>query len=90
MTPDIINGLFEAAGAAFCFLSVRRLHRDKLVRGVSWPGASFFAAWGWWNLAFYPAVGCWWSFLGAGLLAATNSLWLVQLIYYTRRERRAS
>lgn len=86
MTGDLVNGLFETLGGFFVLLSVRRLHRDKIVRGVSWVHVAFFAAWGYWNLAYYPSLGQWFSFAGGVGVVAINTAWLAQLIYYSRRD----
>lgn len=85
VTPDLFNGLFEITGGLFILLSIRKLWSDKLVRGVSWVHVSFFVAWGYWNLYYYPSLDQWWSFWGGvGVVTATTA-WLVQLIYYSYR-----
>jgi len=80
--PDLINGLFECCGGFFIALSVRKLHRDKKVKGVSWVHAAFFSAWGYWNLFYYPHLGQWLSFAGGVFLVAVNTLWLCQMWYW--------
>lgn len=84
---DLINGAFEASGAFFIFQSIIKLHREKIVRGVSWVHSGFFATWGYWNLFYYPHLGQWVSFVGGIGIVTTNTVWLVQLIYYTHQER---
>jgi hypothetical protein len=72
MSPaDITNGLFEFGGAWFIYGHIRKLLADKLVRGVYWPATAFFAAWGWWNVYYYPSLGQWFSFAG-GLAIVTS------------------
>jgi hypothetical protein len=85
--PDLINGIFECSGGFFIALSIRRLHRDKKVRGVAWQPVAFFTTWGLWNLYFYPALDQWLSFAGGVLLVATNAVWLLQMLYYLRQEK---
>lgn len=85
---DTINGIFESLGAFFILQSVFKLHRDKLVRGVSWLHSGFFAAWGYWNLWYYPSLDQWFSFFGGVGIVTTNTIWLLQIIYYTRAENR--
>lgn len=92
MTPDLINGLFELVGGVLLALNVRRLWIDREIAGISpWPVA-FFTSWGVWNLFFYPALGCWWSFAGGLLLVAANTAWLALLtallISKRRKDRR--
>jgi hypothetical protein len=83
---DVINGIFEMCGALFIAPSIFKLHREKEVKGVSWVHASFFTAWGYWNLFYYPSLGQWLSFSGGVALVLTNTLWLAQLIYYSNRK----
>ena len=85
MSPDLLNAAFEAAGVAFLTLSVKRLHREKRVAGVSPIHVAFFCVWGYWNLFYYPSLGQWWSAAAAGALALLQTVWLGQLIYYSRR-----
>ena len=87
MTPDIINGCFEGAGGFFIVLSVRKLYREKLVRGVSWMPVAFFSAWGYWNLFYYPALDQWISFAGGVSITVVNTIWLAQIAYYSWLER---
>ena len=76
MNPDIVNGLFELIGGVVLLLNVRRLWRDRKISGVSAFPVVFWTAWGLWNLYFYPAVSCWWSFAGGILVFAANAAWL--------------
>lgn len=86
--PDIVNGLYECLGGLFIGMSVIKLHREKLVRGISWPHAAFFATWGYWNLYFYPHLDQWLSFAGGVVVVAANTYWLGQIVYYNRRQKR--
>jgi len=80
--PDLINGIYESLGGAFIALSVIKLHREKVVRGVSWLHVAFFSSWGIWNLYFYPHLDQWFSFYGGVVLVATNLVWLAQIVWY--------
>lgn len=80
MTPDLINGLFECVGSLFTWRNALQLHRDKEIRGVYWPIWSFFAAWGIWNLYYYPHLHQWFSFVGGCLLVGGNVAWSVMAI----------
>lgn len=86
MSPDQVNGLFECFGGVFIYLSVAKLSKEKKVRGVSWLHAGFFALWGYWNLFYYPHLEQWVSFVGGILVVLMNTVWLGQLVYYTRKE----
>ncbi len=83
---DAINGAFELGGAFALLLSVRRLHQQKMVRGVSTLAIFFFASWGVWNCWFYPSLGQTFSFYAAMTLTAVNCIYLAQIIFYSRRE----
>jgi hypothetical protein len=84
MSPDMINGAFEALGGVMVCRNVLQLHRDKQVKGVYWMATGFFAAWGYWNLFFYPHLNQWYSFAGALAIALSNTVWLAQMIYYRK------
>lgn len=85
MTPDLVNGLFEALGGLLMWLNVQALHKSKRVEGISWIPTGFFTLWGLWNCAFYPMIGQWWSFFGGLSIVVANSVWWAQLIYYRRQ-----
>lgn len=86
---DIGNAFFEAFGGVLLWLNCWRLYKDKQFRGVSIIPTAFFFFWGVWNLYFYPAVGAWLSFCGGLVIVSANCVWLVQMIYYSRRNREA-
>lgn len=82
--PDLTNGLFEFVGSAVLWKNVHQLYRDKQVRGVHWTATGFFAAWGYWNLYYYPSLEQWWSFAGGCSIVLANSVWFIQMLYYGR------
>ena len=84
---DLINGTFEFCGGFAIYLSIRNLHRAKIVRGVSWAQVAFFSSWGCFNLWFYPSINQWFSFAGGLFLVTMNSIWLTQIAYYLRKEK---
>lgn len=85
MEPDHLNALFEFVGGALIWINVRRLHRDKMIRGVHWGPTGFFAAWGMWNLFYYPHLEQWWSFAGGCFIVTTNTIWVLQMLYYRKK-----
>lgn len=80
--PDAINGFFEAGGALLMWLNVKRIMRDKQVRGIDWRITTFFAVWGLWNLFYYPSLDQWLSFTGGVVMTTANTVWLVLAIKY--------
>lgn len=85
MIGDVVNGLFESVGALTQVLNVRRICQDRQVRGVDWRFTVFFAAWGFWNLYYYPSLHQWVSF-GAGIvMTGANVVWVLYALYYRSR-----
>ena len=89
MNPDWINGALEFSGGLLILWNVRKLLKDKMIRGISVGPAVFFDTWGLWNLYYYPSLDQWWSFAGSVVLTAANIWWACLAIYYTRMEQNA-
>lgn len=83
MTPDLVNGIFEAAGAGFMLLNIRSVMRHRSAAGADWRAVAFFGAWGLWNLFFYPHLGQWASFAGGCALVAANAVYVALLLRYS-------
>jgi len=79
LTPDLINGLFEASGACAVGLSVLRIMKDRRYSGMHPFMTVFFQTWGLWNLYYYPSINQPWSTAGGVLLALANTLYLSQM-----------
>lgn len=88
--PDIVNGCFELLGGFFLMQNVRRLRKEKQVKGVSVLATAFFMGWGYWNLYFYPAVNAWLSFAGGIHIVFWNTVWVAMALYYGAKSRRVS
>lgn len=88
MNNDLINGCFELFGGLLLCLNVYRLYCDKNVRGVSLVTMSFFTAWGYWNLYYYPSLGQILSLIGGVFLVAVSTVWVAMVAYYYWRSRR--
>jgi len=86
-TPDLVNGAFEALGSLFILNHCRVLWKSKQAHGVSILSTIFFAAWGVWNLFFYPHLDQWFSFIGGLAIMAANMVWISMLIYLRRSQR---
>lgn len=81
---DIINGSFELVGGFLCWMNVIKLRKDKQVKGVCWSVQAFFAAWGFWNLVYYPSLGQWASFWGGVVLVGGTTTWVILALKYRK------
>jgi hypothetical protein len=81
---DLINGLFELGGGLLIWLNVKRILKDKMVRGTNWNISGFFWAWGIWNIWYYPSLNQWLSFAGGLLIVLANTVWLALAIKYRK------
>lgn len=88
MKGDHINAAFELAGAFFTWRNALQLYRDREIRGVYWPAWLFFTAWGLWNLAYYPSLNQWWSFVAGVALVVGNVAWCGFAVWLWLRSRR--
>ena len=84
MIADVINGAFELLGGLMILNHCRAVWRDKAVAGVSIVSTVFFAAWGLWNLYYYPSLDQWWSFAGGLAIVCANALWIALLLRYRK------
>ncbi len=83
---DAFNGSFELGGAVMAWLNVVVLYKAKRVAGVSVSVWTFFAAWGAWNLYYYPYLDQWASFWGGIPMVAANITWVIMAVRYQRRK----
>ena len=82
MKPDHVNGLFEFVGSLLTWVSAWRTYRDRGYAGVYLPAVILFAAWGLWNLYYYPHLTQWASFAGGCSLVLANAVWIYLMIRY--------
>lgn len=81
---DLINGSFEGGAALVNVLSIRELLKHREIKGVHWGPNLLFAAWGFFNLYYYPHLHQWFSFGCAICLTAMNCVWLALLIKFQK------
>jgi hypothetical protein len=86
-THDAINAVFEGGGAIFLCLNVRRLLKDKSVKGVSLLTTSWWTTWGFWNVYFYSAVNTPASFYAGIAVVIVNAVWLGLALWFARPRR---
>lgn len=87
MTPDHMNALFEFIGGCMIWMNCLAVYRDQKVAGVRWWTTGFFAAWGLWNIFYYPHLDQFWSFYAGLYIVAANVAWVALLIYYSKRSQ---
>jgi len=85
MSPDRVNALFELIAAIMLARNCLFTYRAKRIEGVSILSTIFFASWGYWNVFYYPHLGQQWSFVMGLAVTIVNTVWVGQMIYYTRR-----
>lgn len=84
MTPDHINAGFEAAAAIILWLNVRRLWRDRELKGVSVVPTLLYFVWCLWNLYYYAHLGqtlSWYAGFGVGL---ANITWVGLALWFQK------
>ena len=84
---DLTNGIFEAVGSVFIWISVVSLYRAKGYAGIHIGQIVFYAAWGLWNVFYYPALGQWWSFLSGINVLIANIIWVSLAVKYGKIDR---
>lgn len=89
MSPDMVNGGFEAFASLMVLNHCRVLSSEKIVRGVSVISVTFFMLWGIWNLYYYPSLDQPLSFCGGILVVLSNLFYIGLLLSYRQMERRA-
>lgn len=85
--PDLTNALFELGGGLVQIFNILKLKKDKIVRGLYWPTVLFFSCWGVWNMFYYNHLQQSLSWYAGILLASTNGIWLIMMLYYIRKEK---
>jgi hypothetical protein len=83
--PDLINGGWEAIGAATICFSIAKVLRDRCVRGISWVHVSFFTGWSLWDLYLYTYLAMPLSFAGGIAIALATCTYVTLLLYFGGR-----
>jgi hypothetical protein len=81
---DFINACFEFFGSVTIWLNVRQILKDKCYNGLTLLAVLFFAAWGYWNLYYYPHLNQWLSFIAGISVTIANTTWFCLMLYYGR------
>lgn len=85
--PDLINGLFEFAGALAGGINIVTLLKHKQARGFAPLAYFYFTAWGLWNCFYYPHLNQWISLLGTIAITISNGAYAGLAVYFIRRNR---
>jgi hypothetical protein len=85
--PDAVVAVFEAISAVFICVSIRQLHKDKKVRGVSPWMVGFFGLWGWWNTYWYLYIDAPYAWWAGWSVVLSNTFYTLQMIYWIWREK---
>lgn len=86
-TPDLINGLFEFAGALAGVVNIVTLLKHKQVHGFHPLAYFYFTAWALWNCFYYPHLNQWISLGGTIAIAISNGTYAALAVYFIRRNR---
>jgi len=82
---DYVNAMFEL-GMAFCiFLSIRKLCKDRQVKGIHWANVAFPMLWGLFNIVYYPSLEQHASFFAGVVVVAMNAAYLYKINEYRDR-----
>jgi hypothetical protein len=76
---DVVNGCFEMAGALSAWMNVRRLRRDREVKGIVWQWTIVCQFWGIWNIWYYYGLHQWFSWTAGIALCAGNTVWVITM-----------
>jgi hypothetical protein len=90
ISPDLVNALFECWGAVCTWRDVAALRRSRQVSGVLASSRLFFAAWGAWNLYFYPSVGAPLSAIAGAVIFVGNVTWYTLAMRLKWHDRKRS
>lgn len=85
---DLINGLFEIISGLLSFINIKKLLKDKQLKGISWIPVIFFTLWGLWNLYYYPSLNQILSLIGGMFILSSNLVWLILVFYFHKKMRK--
>lgn len=79
---DYMNAGFEAGGAAFNILNIRKILIEKEVKGVSLVPTAVFTTWGLFNVYFYSVNHLPISAIAAIAMCLVNATWVFLALKY--------
>lgn len=84
MTIDQVNAALELIPAAMVWNNVRRIRKDKEVKGISLKTTACFCLLGAWYINYYGQMNQPWSMAAQGVFVLGNWLWFGHALYYSR------
>jgi hypothetical protein len=85
-TQDAINAGIEVLGTFMVLVSVRRLVRDKKVRGIAPSHVAYSVGSAWWFTYYYAHLDQWLSFAAAVAYTLVVSFWMLMMVVFFIRE----
>lgn len=83
---DLISALFQGGAGFMIMLNIIKIHKDKFVRGVSIYCQGFMVAWGIFAPIYFISLNQILSTISAIFILMMNTIWFIQILYYTRKE----
>lgn len=84
MTSDTINSLFEVGGGCAMWYNVKKVLKDKKVKGFSWISSLLFLFWAGWNVNYYDVLKQYSSEVAALFLLTGQWSWTFLAWYYRK------
>jgi len=86
---DSVTAFFETGTAILVWTNVRWLLKDKVVRGVWWPGTLFNVLWGFWGFVIYVNFGWKVSLVMLIIKLLGQFTWIGLVLHYNNHANRA-
>jgi len=77
-----VNSVFPLVGTIFVGLNIKRLIKDKQVKGIHWLSPLFFYSGQAWGLYFMYTLHQYFSLFGGAVLLAASLVWYSLMQYY--------
>ena len=87
MLEDGFNGILGVVATSTILITIYKLYKEKLVRGISIYQAGFFMCLSYWNIYYYLHLNQLFSFYSAFVLSIASTIWVIQIVYYNAKER---
>lgn len=82
MWQDVVNSGLELLAVLAVATSMRKLARDRRIRGISTSHISYALLSACWFVYYYAHLDQWWSFAAALLYWLATGAWVTMMLYY--------